>query len=328
VSDDFSLDFEWPFQGDIDDVLFLLRLTCAYWKCLPLEEVVTFVLEERIDYKQDCIGTVEDILELILGEEELDERVTEMTGAYGYNLLRKSALSLVFSVCRKLPATAPPEQFSQIISSKLGKSNFEAGGSLFCPRISAEMECVLRLITSGSNIHNEIFSKLGQKQSILITIILDTFRHFCSGCSCCILSALPLAARLWLEVLHEAGVDLVQYGKEELHLLLTHYIDPRLRPASEIEWTILSFNYGPTPEDWEFRLVHYYWYWEYHRYQAVQQFWDMAENPERNIPGAWEATFDDALYSLESRGLEGFDLHDLGECQGCGDYCRFRSPKS
>jgi hypothetical protein len=297
VSDDFSLDYRWRFNGDLDDLLFLLRLTFTSWRYLPLEIVMEFVLSAYINYGQDCIGTFENILELILGEEELDERVTLVTGHTGITLLRMSALNLVFSLCRKLQAAAPPGQFSQIISSKLGKSNFEAGGSLFCPRISGEMEFVLRLITSGSDIHNEGIGRVWQEPSVLIMIILGTFTKFCSGCSCCILSILPTVARVWLEILREADVDLVQYGQEELDILLTvsdYMKSPYNWSMGASKWKILSFTYGPSPEDWEFRLIYEDWDEEYKRYQAVQQFWNMVENPEHNIPGAWEADFDDA----------------------------------
>jgi hypothetical protein len=313
VSDDISFVSTWQFAGDIDELLFLLRSARPYWKFLPFEPTVEYVLGGIIGYEQDCIGTVGNILELILGEKELDERVILATGDTGVNLLRMSALDLVFSLRR---ATAPSGQISRIISSKLGKSNFEAGGSFFCSRISAQMELVLRLITSGSDIHNEILPPdLLRESSILIAIILKTFDEFCNSCSCCIVSTLPLVARVWLEILYEADVDLIKYGQRELSLLSTRY----LHLSSIIDWRILSFTYGPTPEDWEFRLVHDNWYREYNRYQAVQEFWNIVENPERNIPGAWDADFDDAGFDVLKPWMFGFERYK-------DDYCRFRSP--
>jgi hypothetical protein len=307
------------YLGSIDDIILLLRSTYADWRHLPLEQVLQFFLRARILYKPDCSGTVESFLKLIIEEKELDEQIISMTCGARHNFLRLAALDLVSNVFWKLGANAPLGQFS-----KIGKSEFEAGGTFFCPAISAQIEFVLRLITLGSDVHNELaYHTSMQERSILETIILHTFRNLSGGCSCCILSTLHPVARVWLEILYEAGVDLVQYGKEEVRIFLTGYMYRAART-----WRILFFTYGPTPEDWEFRLVNEYWDREYDRYHAVQQFWNMVENPERNIPGAWEADFDDA--SSDSSDISESYMHDWEICQSVtvGDYCRFSSPDS
>ncbi|KAM3067763.1 hypothetical protein ACMFMG_011498 [Clarireedia jacksonii] len=292
--DDFCETLKWRFYGNIDEILFLLRLSCAYWRHLPSEMVMNFFLKADILYKQDCSGTVENVVNLILGGEKLDERLISMA-SYGVNLLYASALDLAHSIGRSLQSEYELGKDFRISRSKIGKPDFEAGGSRFCPKISAQMEFVLRLITSRCNIHKEQHIDVsGNITTILQDIIIQTFKYFCRGASCCIVSTLPPVARVWLTILYEAEIDLVQYGGNELQMLSTGYRNTRFSTRSA--WRLLSFTYGPTPEDWEFRLVHYTWDDEYYRYQAVQQFWHMAENPERNIPGAWGDDFDDTEY--------------------------------
>jgi hypothetical protein len=114
-------------------------------------------------------------------------------------------------------------------------------------------------------------------------------------------------ARVWLEQLSSAGVDLLQYGDREKRLNFhgsseanNEYLyswrrkggkttedtmKPRLGIFDEVTEDIMklrlsTFTYGPSPCDWQF------WVTEVLD-ESFAEFWDMVDHPERAMPGAW-----------------------------------------
>ncbi len=91
----------------------------------------------------------------------------------------------------------------------------------------------------------------------------------------------------WLEVLEEAGVDLVEYGRREKELFQQN----KWRQP----YNYFSFVYGPKPSDWRFWRIPLL-------NDGFQEFWEMTEHPERAMPGAWVdecESSDDGIYGDE-----------------------------
>jgi len=106
-------------------------------------------------------------------------------------------------------------------------------------------------------------------------------------------SFIPLM--MWLELLYECGIDLVDYGRKENQLLqegrriYSFQFPIGRRPRSplneDIEWFSIRFKYGPKPSDWQFWLIE-------EMDDSFAEFWDMINHPERAMPGSWDDRFD------------------------------------
>lgn len=109
-------------------------------------------------------------------------------------------------------------------------------------------------------------------------------------------ASLLIPVRLWLEQLRSAGVDLEEYGRKEHNL---HIEKPEL-VARECFYVwhkkgksrltrccticrLISFTYGPSPDDWRFWMMEW-------MDDSFRDFWEMVDHPERAIPGAWNGT--------------------------------------
>ncbi|KAI0202284.1 hypothetical protein F4808DRAFT_458886 [Astrocystis sublimbata] len=103
-----------------------------------------------------------------------------------------------------------------------------------------------------------------------------------------------MALQQWLVILHRAGVDLTQYGLRENELLRDEE-NPMVRDVKriyfastifteEVTWIgesrLYGFKVGPMPADWEC-------YWSEPTDEFAGEFWDMVEDPTRDMPGAW-----------------------------------------
>ncbi|KAK2037782.1 hypothetical protein LZ31DRAFT_560155, partial [Colletotrichum somersetense] len=100
---------------------------------------------------------------------------------------------------------------------------------------------------------------------------------------------------IWLEDLQAAGVDLAEYGRQELEVYLAHgslrgrrwfhrelpfkdTMSPISAPDSG--WRLVGFAYGPEPRDWKFT-------WDLDAWEYAGDFWERVENPPLHIPGGW-----------------------------------------
>jgi hypothetical protein len=107
---------------------------------------------------------------------------------------------------------------------------------------------------------------------------------------------------MWLELLYDTGIDLIDYGRKEKELRLEGRTDsdcwfsvaPRkfyehpldFRANVEKKYSI-SFEFGPRPSDWHFWIIE-------EMDNFLEEFWDMVDHPERAMPGAWDERFDDS----------------------------------
>jgi hypothetical protein len=99
-----------------------------------------------------------------------------------------------------------------------------------------------------------------------------------------------MAFQIWLKELHDSGVDLENYGREEKRLLESQRVEREWvcneyhgsgsRTWRRFKIRLIGFSYGPEPEEWRFWLVPV-------MKDYFTDFWDMIEHPERAMPGAW-----------------------------------------
>jgi hypothetical protein len=102
-----------------------------------------------------------------------------------------------------------------------------------------------------------------------------------------------IPARIWLEQLIKASVDLLQYGEMEKQqnferstevnsecFYIWHRKEGEETTKCILKLRLATFVYGPTPGDWKF------WVTEVLD-ASFFEFWDMLEHPERGMPGAW-----------------------------------------
>jgi hypothetical protein len=100
-------------------------------------------------------------------------------------------------------------------------------------------------------------------------------------------------ARIWLEQLSSAGVDLWQYGQREQFLNFKRseevnnecfYTWRKKRAGETTEHTLklrlTTFIYGSSLCDWQFWITEVF-------DESFAEFWDMVDHPERSMPGAW-----------------------------------------
>ncbi|KAF6840010.1 hypothetical protein CMUS01_04059 [Colletotrichum musicola] len=99
-------------------------------------------------------------------------------------------------------------------------------------------------------------------------------------------------SKSWVEDVQSAGIDLTTYGERELDLLVRndHILTSRWcsldigHPSDGYPLSgprLVSFTYGPRPEDWE--LV-----WDPAAEEFAGDFWNLVEDRPLPMPGAWE----------------------------------------
>lgn len=94
---------------------------------------------------------------------------------------------------------------------------------------------------------------------------------------------LRVALLFWLEDLHDSGIDLEKYGREEFELyeagLINRLFDSKRYEGDENfrTWCIARFVYGPLPSDWDV---------------VLEEQEPVPGNPAR-VPGAWIDDDDD-----------------------------------
>ncbi|KAK1962144.1 hypothetical protein LY78DRAFT_266548 [Colletotrichum sublineola] len=95
---------------------------------------------------------------------------------------------------------------------------------------------------------------------------------------------------IWLEDLKAAGIDLAEYGRQELEIYLAHdslqdrrwfygYTIYFSKPITS-GWKLVEFTYGSEPRDWKFT-------WDLDAWEYSGDFWELVENPPLHIPGGW-----------------------------------------
>lgn len=104
----------------------------------------------------------------------------------------------------------------------------------------------------------------------------------------------PSYILLWLQTLHDAGVDLVEYGRKEqeihragvvsLELSLNHLLIHECFFPGDLQLHMVTFTYGASPWDWRFYFVDGF-------EDYFGEFWGMVDQPNQEgqcgMPGAW-----------------------------------------
>jgi hypothetical protein len=142
------------------------------------------------------------------------------------------------------------------------------------------------LVKSGSNMHAITRSGLTPMLGVLKSFL---FHYFWQPAGLRVNEQDNTAFQIWLKELHDSGVDLENYGKEETRLLESQRVDREwacngyYESGSRIrrfKIRLIGFSYGPGPEDWRF------WFAPVMK-DYFTDFWEMIEQPERAMPGAW-----------------------------------------
>ncbi|ATZ57632.1 hypothetical protein BCIN_15g01880 [Botrytis cinerea B05.10] len=150
------------------------------------------------------------------------------------------------------------------------------------------------LLVAGSKYHNFKDTYKGYRESFLSELLKGTTTGL-GVIKCANIARLERnfknSIETWLDQLISAEIDLIEYGQWEKKI---NDDDPipisNLRGGLYHFWArnyvvrFLSFTYGPKRSDWQFwfifesRCIHE---------GCIMEFWDMVENPERQMPGAW-----------------------------------------
>ncbi len=111
--------------------------------------------------------------------------------------------------------------------------------------------------------------------------------------------SLQVALLIWLEDLHDSGIDLEEYGRKELELYETGLTDRSfaywIYEGGIRTWCITHFVYGPLPSDWD----------------VVLEEQERVPGKPARVPGAWIDDADDDDDDNDDEGDE--DDNDEGD---------------
>jgi hypothetical protein len=323
--DDPFKQFVSPIQS-INALTWLLDSTDSEWKRRDLSDRLKFALNLllakeqllRIDWGSTLSGS---ILKLMLQKDELSKEACAMEIGDRFSDTSKTFLTfivvdlvdLLSSWVSRREEPLPPE---------IKISDFDLGGCLANSKIMALINLTKELVRLNSDTHHLVRKPwcFPKAAPIMFSVLVDFYEHGVTRAETATNDATDarphVAMRIWLEILQAAGVDLVNYGKEEHgwfcknQCIGTNYDDvyqkPRLR--------LISFSYGPIPDDWRFRLVFSEEYYGY--YRIFREFWSMVDHPERATPGAWDVAPE---WKLGSRGAD-WDILSDSELDYSYDY--------
>ncbi|KAI0891720.1 hypothetical protein F4806DRAFT_500705 [Annulohypoxylon nitens] len=167
-----------------------------------------------------------------------------------------------------------------------------------------------RNVIRRSDLHNiSNTSRNGQKERLtpLMYMILIPTRYVMIGSRSKMERSLLTALRKWLSILKTMGIDLVQYGREEMRILHSNRLQPRkIRvfhsarnglSLSENQlgdanvwmgcYRLNNLQFGPNVDDWSIL-------WSEPTDKFAGDFWNMIEDPMPyiNIPGAWHEIYE------------------------------------
>ncbi|KAF7944666.1 uncharacterized protein EAE97_005299 [Botrytis byssoidea] len=267
---------------DCENLSWLLNKTDPTFNELSLEERMMLTLKHCSEW--DFVRhSIVDIVSLMLHKDPLNEVCCKMTFRCSRKRLH-TFLSIEQRCFLQLLhiALEGNEELGNCLGStqpRIGKAEFELGGRFSKTEFSKSIEFLKRLIVAGSDIRRGKFLF-----SSLVSIPRDHAGDLFQSWIC------TVSQRLWLEILHDSGIDLLKYGKVEHDKLLEIsiawecYVYPQ--EIFDTGAHLISFVYGPAPEDWKF------WYSldEPYRnyYKNFRDFWELVDHPERGMPGAWE----------------------------------------
>jgi hypothetical protein len=157
------------------------------------------------------------------------------------------------------------------------------------------------LVAAGSDIHTTLSTRDEDGKTLLASIFCgymdrycDTRFHDMSGIL--LLPEVLITLRypsnvltpiyLWLTVLANSGIDLLEYGRKEKLTYNCEYPSIYSPVWGHRSWPrrkvfSFTFSYGSRPQDWRFWLI-------LTMDNSFREFWDMVDHPERAMPDYWD----------------------------------------
>ncbi|TVY68794.1 hypothetical protein LSUE1_G008268 [Lachnellula suecica] len=257
-----------------------------------------FSLRDRIHYvaklllrQQITQSDAARLLRVVFEGTKLDPTVCTTTDWWGTTLLHTLTWNIYL-----------------VVNEGIVKPDGQSGGKnarsvLPRPHSSSELLIALReVVSAGSNLHGLalIFSctlsrrdgRYNGQAPLLRTPLMavltgsfeasfQTFRYKQNvlPATCMAIAA----ATEWLEQLKKSAVDLVAYGRKERKLHLKRRVDKEWLFCTNRDvpcLRLIGFDYGPEPADWHF------WFTNVMENYFLE-FWEMVNNPEDTLPGAW-----------------------------------------
>ena len=271
------LDTSW-YELNYEVLIWLLQQSKSDWKQEKLQDLVQFTLH----LCGLCSGfTKASIIKTLLSGRQLEPSICATKNTDGDTLLHHASESLAYGIYLFFSQKGRSENLNTIRAT-----DFRAGGRFYDSGTSCAFDVIQWLIISGSHLHERGWGNM----SPLLTI-LYAFGYFSERPLAELFPLLEFISKIWLELLHELGNDLVEYGQKESHMHncsiyeedSTHFLGrgDHMRPHY---YQLISFSYGPSPEDWKF------WFTEMKEWEVCKylpQFWIMIDHPEWAMPGAW-----------------------------------------
>ncbi|KAF7901114.1 hypothetical protein EAF00_003335 [Botryotinia globosa] len=247
-----------------EDLAWLLNKIDPTFKEWSLEERMTFALKYSCKWRKVGSCTA-DIVSLMLHKDQLNEVCCKMVirchpRSIGDTFLSNELGVFGFAVQDWFKRTGELFMYYDSPQPKAGKSESGPSDRFLKDEILTSFEFLKRLVAAGSEIYR------GSLLYHLLDEILGTYA--------------PEILRSWVCPVF-------------IDSRWTLYFSPRkevVRPGKQRYGgtcaQIISFVYGPAPEDWKFwySLDEPYWYY----YKNLRDFWELVDHPERGMPGAWE----------------------------------------
>ena len=240
-----------------DALALILQQSNSTYQERSVEERVAFALKICSMHQRDMCN----VIRLILRGLDIDTTVCCFRDCDGETLLHKAAYNLGYMT---------------YLSSGLQDAKFDDLMGIICD-----------LVKGGSDTH-----ALTIHGRTPVLKILDGFLCFDAWDKN--IQNFTRSLRFWLKQLQLSGIDLNEYGRREKAVLQSpDYLmggpvfwgvgveGKRGRNGTYTKFRMISFTYGPEPDDWVF-------FFEPVMEDWFLEFWDMLDHPERAMPGAWE----------------------------------------
>ncbi|THV53952.1 hypothetical protein BGAL_0038g00300 [Botrytis galanthina] len=269
---------------DPESLAWLLNRIDPTFEEWSFEERMMFALKVSC-YSCTWLHSTADVISLMLHKDQLNEVCCKMVsigrpGSFGDTFLSIELFSMGYAINNWFNRTKALFMYSDSTQSEIGKSKFNLSVRALKNELSTSTDLLKRLIAAGSEIYQGglLFSLLHQVHKIESPDILRSWTF-------------PVPMQLWLEILHDSGIDLLKYGKVEHAKFLEStprcYIYLVLMEKRYVEPIhLISFVYGPAVDDWKFWYSLDEPYQNY--YKNFRDFWELVDHPERGMPGAWE----------------------------------------
>jgi hypothetical protein len=288
-------------RGDSNLLYWLLEETQSMYRQHDLETRVRIAIEVCAPRDQPDVAS---LVHVILGDQQLTPTICHIKQGPHRTLLHCVSWHLGERYFR---ADQRYKFLLNIVPELLEPTTAEA------PKGAIHRLLILtsKLIAAGSDLHalaNRFTFNAHKRETPLLAIISafmfqlsSTFPGFpwetpfrftnCTALSPGFLATLPfrdnvlIPVFLWLSLLANSGVDLVEYGRKEklaYNCSFPSFCSTRYYPFQKARKIFsFTFNYGARPEDWQVWLIPA-------MDNSFIEFWDMVDHPERAMPGYFD----------------------------------------